>query len=320
MKVLGFDVGGTKCACVLAEIEEEAIRFLYRKEVKTLSDFNKTLDSLISEAKRWIKKECIDLNTLKTGISCGGPLDEELGVIINPPNLLGWENFPICKYIQDKISLKIKPKLKNDANACCLAEWRFGAGKGCDNMVFLTFGTGLGAGLLLNGTIYNGSTGTAGEIGHIRMNETGPYAYGKHGSMESFCSGAGIRNLAIEIGKKQIANGKGVSYAKTEKELNDITTQKLAKLAEDGDEDSKKIFMISGEYFGKGLAILIDIINPQIIVAGGVYARCHKFIDDSMWKHLNKEALPLAVEKCNVVPSKLGEKIGDYGAVISALY
>lgn len=320
MKVLGFDIGGTKCACVLAELEEEVIRFLYRKEVKTLSDPNKTLESLIFEAQRWLKKENIDLNTLKAGISCGGPLDEASGLIINPPNLQGWENFPISKYIQDKISLKIKPKLKNDANACCLAEWRFGAGVGCDNMVFLTFGTGLGAGLLLNGTIYNGSTGTAGEIGHIRMSETGPYAYGKYGSMESFCSGAGIRNLAIEIGKQQIANGKGISYAKTEKELNDITTQKLAKLAEDGDEDARKIFMISGEHFGKGLAILVDIINPQIIVAGGVYARCHKFIDDSMWKYLKKEALPMAVEKCNVVPSKLGEKIGDYGAVISGLY
>ncbi|HEY8390263.1 MAG TPA: ROK family protein [Clostridia bacterium] len=320
MKVLGFDIGGTKCACVLAEFDKEDISFLYRKEVKTLPEPQTTLQSLISEAMIWIEKEQIDVNTLKTGISCGGPLDEDSGLIINPPNLRGWENFPICDFIQDKISLKIKPKLKNDANACCLAEWRFGAGVGCHNMIFLTFGTGLGAGLLLNGNIYNGTTGTAGEVGHIRMSETGPYAYGKYGSMEGFCSGAGIRNLAIEIGKQQIASGKGVSYAKDEKELNEITTQKLAQLAEEGDEDAKMIFRISGEYFGKGLAILVDIINPQVIVAGGVYARCHKFIDDSMWEHLKREALPMAIAKCKVVPSKLGEKIGDYGAVISALY
>ena len=139
------------------------------------------------------------------GISCGGPLDIEKGLILSPPNLPGWDKVPIVKYFQNRLG--VKTSLLNDANACALAEWRYGAGKGCRNMIFLTFGTGIGAGLILNGRLYSGASGMAGEIGHIRMEKTGPLGYGKKGSLEGFCSGGGIAMLAkVKVLKNTFCN------------------------------------------------------------------------------------------------------------------
>lgn len=101
------------------------------------------------------------------GISCGGPLSPDRKWILSPPNLRGWDQVPVVEYLEEKLGIPVK--MENDADAGALAEWKFGAGKGCQNMIFLTFGTGLGSGLILNGQLYRGSTGMAGEAGHIRM-------------------------------------------------------------------------------------------------------------------------------------------------------
>ena len=131
------------------------------------------------------------------GITCGGPLDSKKGLIMSPPNLPKWDKIPITKIIEDNFNVPVF--LQNDANACALAEWRFGAGKGTNNMIFLTFGTGLGAGLILDGRLYAGTNNLAGEIGHIRLAKDGPLGYDKKGSFEGFCSGAGIARLAKKI-------------------------------------------------------------------------------------------------------------------------
>ena len=189
MYYIGFDIGGTKCAVSLGKAEN-GINILKREEVPTDFDPKTTLEKLalyVEEYKR-------DYEILGAGISCGGPLDTQNGCILNPPNLKGWTNFPIVSYIKERFSLEAR--LQNDANACAIAEWKFGAGQGKQNIVFLTFGTGLGAGLILNGKLYEGANGNAGEVGHIRLAKTGPYAYGKYGSFESFCSGSGIARLA----------------------------------------------------------------------------------------------------------------------------
>lgn len=188
---IGFDIGGTKCAVSLGKWFNQEIEILKREEVATKDSPYDTFDNLAPFVDEWIN----NFEVKSAGISCGGPLDSDKGVIISTPNLCSkWYGFEIVKYIKSRFNLNAK--LENDANACAVAEWKFGAGKGAKNVVFMTFGTGLGAGLILDGKLYSGTNGNAGEIGHVRLEQDGPIGYNKTGSAEGFCSGNGIRRLA----------------------------------------------------------------------------------------------------------------------------
>ena len=312
MNVLGFDIGGTKCAVMLARVYDDEVKFLKRVSIATSPDWELILGQLSKEAETMLFDFKVDLDRCRIGISCGGPLDTKKGLILSPPNLVGWDKVPIVSYLSERFNMPVK--LQNDADACALAEWKYGAGKGTQNMIFLTFGTGLGAGLILNGMLYTGANNMAGEVGHIRMAEEGPVGYGKEGSFEGFCSGGGIKQLAqIQAGKMEI-QGLKASYIITD--IESITTKDVAIAAEAGHGDALDIFKKSGYYFGKGLSILIDILNPEVIVAGSIFARAGKFMIEEMNKQITKEALPMAAEACEIKPAELGEQIGDYAAVV----
>ena len=141
--ILGFDIGGTKCAVMTAEVQGENIEFLKKEKCATRFDISpeEMIESLIKSAENILDGEKPE----KIGISCGGPLDSRKGVILGPPNLPGWNEVHISEQLSRHFG--VPALLQNDANACAVAEWKFGAGRGADNMVFLTFGTGLGAGL-----------------------------------------------------------------------------------------------------------------------------------------------------------------------------
>ena len=190
MHCIGFDIGGTKCAVSLGKIGDDQIEILQRIEYPTEYLPEETLQKFAP----FIEKIKSEFHVATAGISCGGPLDSKKGIITATTNLPGWHGFEIVKYIKESFGLDAK--LENDANACAIAEWRFGAGKGTQNMIFMTFGTGLGAGLILDGKLYSGTNGNAGEAGHIRLAERGPLGFRKYGSFEGFCSGAGITKLA----------------------------------------------------------------------------------------------------------------------------
>ncbi|MBQ7292692.1 MAG: ROK family protein, partial [Clostridia bacterium] len=178
---IGIDIGGTKCAVVLGDSNGILKKVAFKTE-----ECKQTITKILDIAESFGTADAV-------GISCGGPLDSGRGVIMSPPNLPDWDNIPIVKLVSDRLG--IPAYLQNDANACALAEWRFGAGRGTQNMAFLTFGTGLGAGLILNGRLVDGANGMAGEIGHIRLTDDGPTGYGKAGSAEGYCSGGGIARL-----------------------------------------------------------------------------------------------------------------------------
>lgn len=302
MYVLGFDIGGTKSAVVLANIEDTQVSFLGRYERKTVPDWKKVLNELEENGRKIAKEHGISIGSNegveRIGISCGGPLSSDRRQILSPPNLPGWDRVPVIDYLEKKMG--IPARLENDADAGALAEWRFGAGQGCRNMIFLTFGTGLGAGLILDGRLYRGASGLAGEAGHIRMEKDGPVGYQKSGSLEGFCSGGGIARMAEIEGIKASA-------------------KELAAMAEMGDEKALKIFERSGAIFGRGLAVLIDLLNPERIIAGSVYARSHHFLDSAMYRELKKEALAPSLAACRILPAALGERIGDYAAISAAL-
>lgn len=312
---LGFDIGGTKCAALLGRRREDGFDILRRTQIPTLPENGpeQTIRRLFAAAEE-ILAEFPLCRPVAAGISCGGPLNSRRGLVLSPPNLPGWDAVPITELVTERFG--IPAWLQNDANACALAEWLFGAGRGCDDVVFLTFGTGMGAGLILNGRLYDGVSGMAGEVGHLRLERFGPVGYGKAGSFEGFCSGGGIAQLGKTVLLEQLQMG--LSTPLSEK-IETLTTRDIADAARDGDETAQKIIRISAEYLGRGLAVLVDLLNPARIVLGSIFARCEDLFREEMEKTLRQEALACSVGDCAIVPAGLGETVGDYAALCVAV-
>lgn len=317
MYTLGFDIGGTKCAVILGKGEmpenhKELIidkisfpTFAERGWEKIISEMLGSADELLGRNN--IKSAADEIRGI--GISCGGPLDNRKGTINCPPNLPDWDNVPICDIFEEHFGKR--PVLQNDANACAVAEWKFGSGKGTENMVFLTFGTGMGAGLIINGKLYAGTSDMAGEVGHIRLSPDGPEGYGKKGSFEGFCSGGGIARLGRMMIEEAKKNGENSSLFKEE----EISAKTIAVNAKNGDGLSKRIYNRCAKYLGLGLSILIDILNPEVIVIGSIYSRDKELFDKIITDVIEKEALPYAHKVCKILPASLGNAIGDYAAL-----
>jgi glucokinase len=260
-----------------------------------------------------------DIRTVSSiGISCGGPLDSKTGVILSPPNLPGWDEISIVELFRKKFN--IPTSIQNDANAGALAEWKFGVGKGFRNIIFLTFGTGLGAGLILDGRLYSGTNDMAGEVGHIRLENIGPVGYGKSGSFEGFCSGGGIAQLAQLKVREKLQMGQAVSFCKNMQDIEMLNAQVVADAARKGDTLAKEIYNLCGTYFGKGLSILIDILNPELIIIGSIFVRSGDLLLPAIKRKLEEESLLLSNKVCRIVPAGLGEKVGDYAALSVAIY
>jgi len=312
---LGFDIGGTKCSIVLGTRDFEILEKIV---FPTLTE--RGYEEIIAEFKQHSYELLQKYNKdhlVRIGISCGGPLDSETGMIYSPPNLPGWDAVPIVAIFEEEFGVEVE--VQNDANACALAEWMMGAGVGTKNMVFLTFGTGMGAGLILNGKLYTGTNDLGGEVGHIRLAEDGPVGFGKAGSFEGFCSGGGIARLAQSMVSQKISAGEQVSFCPSEERMKDLTAKTVFEAAHAGDTLAVEIIGISARYLGQGLAILIDILNPECIVIGSIYARNEAYLKPLIEKVLEREAIPAARKVCQVKPATLGESIGDYAALCVAL-
>ena len=279
-KYLGFDIGGTKCAVVLGDAQGTVLKKL-RFDT---TDYASTLAGLLSAGEELFEEDVVAL-----GVSCGGPLDSKKGLILSPPNLPGWDEVPIVSILEDKFH---RPAfLKNDADACAIAEWKWGNAKGCDNAIFLTFGTGMGAGLILGGRPYSGACDMAGEVGHIRLYDTGNIGYGKAGSFEGCCSGGGIAQYQMGSAKE------------------------LAEAARNGDKEALALWKKIGQDLGKGLAVLIDILNPDVIVIGSIFTRARDLLTEGMNEVLEKECLSYSLNAVKILPAGLGEAIGDMAAL-----
>ena len=311
---LGFDIGGTKSAAILGKVNGEMISVVEKTlyaTAETKSPFD-CIERFCAAAENLLKKYS-EAKPTSIGISCGGPLDSKRGVIMSPPNLPGWDNIPVCELLNKRFSLPVR--LCNDADACAVAEWKFGAGRGAENMAFLTFGTGMGAGLVLGGKLYSGASGMAGECGHIRLAEDGPVGYGKHGSFEGFCSGGGIARMGRAYAEKHLP----LSWCQSADDLDKISAKTIAEAALAGDESARMIYEECGRRLGLGLSILIDILNLDRIVIGSIFQRSENLLRPAMESVLKAETLPLSLSQCEIVPAKLGDSIGDIAALSVAL-
>ena len=317
---VGVDIGGTKCAVVLGKVSvaDCEIKNFILDKVKIPTVFENgpegMIEKLFQSIEELLKKHHVESRQLAgIGISCGGPLDHKAGVILSPPNLIGWDEVQIIKLFKQRFSVPCF--LENDANAGALAEHLFGAAKGYRNIIFLTYGTGMGAGLILDGKLYHGTNDMAGEAGHIRLTQIGPVGYGKAGSFEGMCSGAGIAQLAKIKAMELLQMGTPTKLCPTVENLEMLNAKVLAEAAKAGDPFAKEIFAISGEYLGAALAVLVDILNPEIIVCGSVFTRSYELIWSSALEVLRKEALGRSLDVCQIVKSGLGENIGDFAAL-----
>jgi glucokinase len=313
--VLGFDIGGTKCAVLLGSYNnEKEINIVEKVVIPTNKPVFEMIEDLFSTAETMLEKKKIAKQDVSgVGISCGGPLSSKRGVILSPPNLVGWDNIHIVQLAENRFGKKVL--LQNDANACAIAEWKYGAAKGYNNVIFLTFGTGMGAGLILDGRLYSGTTDLAGEVGHTRLAEFGPVGFGKVGSFEGFCSGGGIAQLAQIKVREKLQMGKKVSFCRNLDELQNLTAKAVAEAAFMGDELAIDIYEMTGFFLGRGLSVLIDILNPEIIVLGSIYGRAKELIEPAMLKEIQKETLTDSWNACKIVEARLGENIGDIAAL-----
>lgn len=319
MKLLaGIDIGGTKCAVSLGALDGDGdqITIVSKSRFATPSTPEEAIEKLLAALDQELTVRTGD-KLAAIGISCGGPLDSRRGLVLSPPNLPGWDAVDIVSPFVRRFG--VPAALQNDANACALAEWKWGAGKGCSNMIFLTFGTGMGAGLILNGALYSGTNDMAGEVGHVRLEPDGPIGYGKAGSFEGFCSGGGIAQLAQRIVSQRLTAGEPPAFCQKAEELPGLTAELVGRAAQQGDPVAVDIYRQSALRLGRALALLVDVLNPQRIVIGSIYGRQKALMEPIVMEELRREALPHSIAVCEIVQAGLGEQIGDYASLSVAL-
>jgi len=323
MKMLaGIDIGGTKCSASLATVPEDGTQqalpeIIGRSTFPTPAGPAAALTGLVDALRDLCDRQGISrLDSI--GVSCGGPLDSRSGLILSPPNLPGWDRVDAVGPFRE--SFHCPAYLQNDANAGALAEWLWGAAAGRRNVVFLTFGTGMGAGLILDGRLYTGTNDLAGEVGHFRLAQDGPFGYGKRGSFEGFCSGGGIARLGREFARASLDRGEAPGFCRNPEQLALITAEKIALAAREADPVASRIFEVVAKRLGEGLALIVDILNPEMIIIGSIYGRQRELLEDVMMERLREEAIAIALDRCVISPAGLGERVGDYAALAIAMY
>ncbi|MCX6030988.1 MAG: ROK family protein [Chloroflexi bacterium] len=312
----GVDIGGTKSAVCLGRLEGDGVRVIAKRRFATRPTPAATMAEIVAALAALITEHPAE-RPAAIGVSCGGPLDSRAGLILSPPNLPNWDRTDVVTPLRERFAAAVA--LQNDANACALAEWRWGAGRGCRNMVFLTFGTGMGAGLILDGRLYSGTNDMAGEVGHVRLEHDGPVGYGKAGSFEGFCSGGGIAQLGCRLAAERLAAGQPPAFCPTAADLPGVTAEAVGLAAQAGDPLARELFEIVGRQLGRGLALLVDILNPERIVIGSIYGRQRSLLEPVTLRTLQEEALPIALAVCQIVPAGLGESVGDLASLSVAM-
>jgi glucokinase len=302
----GIDIGGTKTAVVFSTGLPVV---LCRSEFPTLPAQGP--EHAIRRIIECIREGAGSHPLRGIGVSCGGPLNSAAGIIQAPPNLSTWVDVPIMEILSKEFSVSCR--LENDANAGAVAEHQFGAGRGTRNMVFLTMGTGLGAGIIADGRLYRGTCDAAGEVGHVRLTGSGPVGYHKAGSVEGWASGGGLAQVAAAAVAKARRLGKTTLLPESP------TAKDVAAAAAAGDALARRLIRSTGRRLGETLAILVDILNPERIVVGGLAMRLGDDLLAPARAVLKREGLPASAAVCQIVPAELQEQIGDLAALCVAV-
>jgi glucokinase len=299
-RYLAVDLGGTKISVSLWEEGPSGPVRTGKSRWATLPDGpGANIDRMVAETEALIGPDrSIRFDAI--GISGGGPLDPERGIILNVPNLPGWINLPITSILERRLGAPAW--IENDANACAVAEWQRGAGRGSRNMVFLTCSTGMGAGLILDGRLYRGARHLAGEAGHQVIVPGGlPCGCGKRGCLEAYASGAGMARRLDALR----ASDPGLPR----------TAREVVERARVGDPFSLRFLRETGEYLGMGLANVVFLLNPERIVLGTIAVGAGALLLDTVREVLSRLLWPALLEGLEIRPAELGEELGDHAAL-----
>jgi glucokinase len=305
---LGVDLGGTKTAVSLWS--QLACGDLTRIERASWATEEggplPTIERIVDEGARMVASLEAGGGAVRLagiGISGGGPLDPERGLIISVPNLPGWTDVPIARLLSERLGATTR--LENDANACAVAEWLHGAGRGARSLAFLTCSTGIGAGLILDGRLYRGSRFLAGEAGHQVIVPDGlPCGCGNLGCLEAYASGAGI---ARRLANLRLADP-GLP----------ASAREVVERARGGDPFSRGFLRETAEYLAMGIANLVFILNPERIILGTIAVGAGALLLDPLRESLRRRVWPPLLEGLEVVPALLGADLGDWAAMVVA--
>ena len=314
--LLGFDIGGTKIGIGLGTVDGKIIGSDRVGNVNT--DPNEVLPKLADIARKLMQDAGItSSDVLAFGISTPSPADIPNGIITTPPNNPFWRNVPIKKYLED--ALHIRGCFENDANCAALAEWFFGAGQGCKNMIYLTMSTGIGAGIIADGKLIQGVSYLAGEMGHAVLEPFGRQCNcGLKGCWEAYAGGRALaQRMQEELADKP--DSPMLKYCKDGK-LDNIDLLSLEKAARDGVEYAVKLWDEMCLRDAQGFGMLMNIFNPEKIVLGTIAYAAGDFFMEPVKKYLPNFAWQETLSVCEVVPSMLKRDIGSYAGLAGALY
>ena len=306
---IGIDVGGTNVKIALVD-EKGKIKYSNSVPTRAEMGYEYTVNNIKQAIYDLLKETKLEPKNIE-GIGFGfpGQVDYKSGIVRLAPNIPGWVDVPIAKLIEDEFH--IPTRVDNDVRCAALGELNFGAGKGCENLICITVGTGIGSGLIVNGKLVRGASNAAGEIGHIKlqMNDGPICGCGDTGCLEAFASGPSI----VAMAEDYIRGGKSTKFREMANS-NPITTYIVCEAAKAGDPVAKRIFTIMGEYIGIGMASVVNLLNPEKIIVGGGVADAGEILMTPLKETLKKRAMKIAGEAVEVVPAQLGNTAGVIGA------
>ena len=305
---IGIDVGGTNVKIALVDSNGKII---YSNSIPTHAEmgYEYTINNMKEAITELLKETKSDPKSIESiGFGFPGQIDYKKGVVRLAPNIPGWVDVPIADIMEKEFG--IPTRVDNDVRCAALGELNYGAGKGCENLICITVGTGIGSGLVINGKLVRGASNAAGEIGHIKLDmHGGPLCgCGDRGCLEAFASGPSIVAMAEEY----IKGGKSTKYRELANP--DITPYIVSEAAKQGDPVAKRIFAITGEYIGIGLASVVNLLNPEKIIIGGGVAAAGDLLLNPIKESLLKRAMPISATAVEIVPAQLGNSAGVIGA------
>ena len=312
--VLAIDLGGTK---IITAIFNNG-QLIAKERCLTLADEGppSVINRLLSSIDYILSLKNIDPSQLDSiSLAVAGAIDSERGLVTSSPHLPGWHDVPLRDIVKEKY--RVNTFLLNDASAAALGEHRFGVGRGVANLVLLTVGTGIGGGIIINGRLYDGSCGSAGEIGHMTIDVNGQSCKcGNIGCLETLASGTAM----AEEARRRIAHGESSSLVElVGGKIEDITAEKIGVAARSGDSLALDVIARAGAYLGVGMVNLVNIFNPEMIVVGGAVADLGDLLLDPARQVVKERAFRLSAQSVRIVPAQLGGEAGVYGAAAFAL-
>ena len=312
--VLAIDIGGTKILAVIVSSDGEVT---VREYQLTMADEGRqeVLNRLFSVVDRLLEKSRTEASQLDAiSIAAAGAIDSVKGLITHSPHLPGWCNVPLKDIIAERY--RLSTFLINDASAAALGEHRLGAGRGASNLVYLTVSTGIGGGIIIGGRLYLGTSGSAGELGHMTIDVNGSRdSCGNIGCLEQMASGTAIADAA----KRRLREGKSSTLTRmVDGEIENVTAEKVALAARDGDRLASEVIHRAACYLGAGLTNIVNIFNPEMIVVGGGVSKMGDLLLEPARQVVAERAFELPAEAVHIVTAELGDDAGVLGAACFA--